>query len=178
MKKIVLGIVLSVYILISIGVTAYLLNFNDYAVSQLGKYTIIVMDDDIGQFKKEDIVIIKKNENKEIAVDDYIFFYDVSDAENVVNYGKVNKVHVVHEEESTYTMSANFPISSKYVIGKGETSTTISGFGGALNMLSSQWGFLGFIIFPVLVLFIVQIYYFKEEIKGQKKSVSKKKKEE
>jgi len=154
------------------------LNFNDYAVSQIGDYTIVVMDEDIGHFNTNDIVIIRKNPNSDIVVDDYIFFYDASDAENIINYGKVNKAEEIHEDETTYTMSNNFPISSHYVIGKSDTSTSIAGFGPVLNLLSSQWGFLGFIIFPVLILFIVQIYYFKQELSDQKKATSKKKKEE
>ncbi len=177
MKKFLLWPLLVVYILISVAVTVYLFNYNDYAVSQIGKHTVLVMTDDIGEFKENNIVIVKKNENKEINVDDYIFFYDINDIDNIINYGKVNKTEEVNETETTFTMSDNFKISSQYVIGKGDTSLSIPGLGSALNLLSSQWGFLFLIIVPVLILFIFQIYYFKLEMKGSGKK-SKKKSEE
>jgi len=176
--KIVGWSLLAIIIAVDIFVTVYLLNFNNFAVSQIGKYTFLVIDEKVADFDKNDLVIVKKNDNKEIEVGDYIFFYDVKSKENVVNYGKVNSVFEVNEKESTFTMSDNLPLSSQYVIGKSETASSFAYLGLLLSVLSSQWGFLFLVIFPILILFLYQINVFILELQAEKKQTKNKKEKE
>lgn len=157
-------LIVSVLLIIDVFVTVYLLNYNKYNVSQFGKNSILIMDEELDKFKSGDLLVVNKNKNEDIKVGDYIFFYDIKSKENIVNYGKVNSTYKVNEKETTYTMSDNFPLSSEYVIGKGETAVVISELGAILSVIASRWGFLFLVIFPIAILFIVQIYLFIVEL--------------
>lgn len=166
--KVMAYTVLAIIILVDILVTVYLLNFNKYNVSQLGEYSTLIMKEEVGDFNENDLLIVKKNDNSEIKVGDYIFFYDISSKENLISYGKVNNTTEVNEEQSTFTTSNNVSISSDSVIGKGETAMSFANIGLLLFVLSSQWGFLFLVIFPILILFLYQTYTFIFELKKVK----------
>ncbi len=168
-RKISFWTLVSLLVIVDVIVTIYLLNYNRYNVSQFGKYSVLTIEEQIGEFKKNDLLIVGKNANDDIKVGDYIFFYDIKSKDSIVSYGKVNSTYKVNEEETTYTMSNNFPLSSDFVIGKGETATVFSGVGLILLFLASRWGFLFTIILPVAVLFIYEIYLFILEIKKDTK---------
>lgn len=168
-KRIVLWSLLILLVFVDVMMTVYLLNYNRYNVAEFGKYSFLIIDEKMDEFDKNDLLIVKKNDNSDIKVGDYVFFYDTKSKENIINYGKVNSTYKVNEKETTYTMSNNFPLSSEYVIGKGETSKVFENWGLVLSVLASRWGFLFLIIFPVSILFIYQIYLFIVEIKKEKK---------
>ena len=162
MKKVlkIIGIILgAIYCLIAITLTVCLLNYNDYNITELGDKTlIIVRDDDLEpNYQKGDLVIVKKNPNREIVAGDKIFFYDDKEEQMTVNVTKT---------ETTFTMNGDYPLSSEYVIGKTSTSKVYHKLGSVLSTLESRFGFLFLIIFPILVLFIYEIYAVIKEIKS------------
>lgn len=167
--KYLLIIFVSLIVIVDVLVTIYLINFNEYNVSQFGKYSILLIDKEVGSFNKHDLLIIKKNDNEDIKTNDYIFYYDTTNKKSIINYGKVYSVYKVNEEESTFTVEDNLPLSSEYVIGKGDTSTVISDLGLPLSVVSSRWGYLFLIIFPVAMLLVVQAYLLFEEIRNEKR---------
>lgn len=170
MKKVVkfLGlIVIVVYMVVAVFLTVCLLNYNKYNITELGKNSlIIVKDDDLEpSYKKNDLVVVYKNNNEDIKVGDKIFFYNAYQNQVSVNLGDVTGVRRVNEKEYTYTMEGNLQVSSEYVIGASKTSKTYNGYGKVLATLESKWGFLFIIILPILVLFIYQIYAVILEVK-------------
>ena len=171
MKKVlkIIGIILgAIYCLIAITLTVCLLNYNDYNITELGDKTlIIVRDDDLEpNYQKGDLVIVKKNPNREIVAGDKIFFYDDKEEQMTVNLGSViSKVNVT-KTETTFTMNGDYPLSSEYVIGKTSTSKVYHRLGSVLSTLESRFGFLFLIIFPILVLFIYEIYAVIKEVKS------------
>lgn len=168
-KKIILWTLLSLLIVVDLVITVYLLNYNKYNVSVFGKNSILIMKEDMENFKKDDLLVVEKNKNEDIKVGDYIFFYDIKSKENLISYGKVSSTYKVNDDETTFTMNDNYPLSSDYVIGKGDTSTVIGGLGLILSVLASRWGFLFLIIIPVAMLFVYQVYLFITEIKKPKR---------
>ena len=65
MKKILSilkGLLISVWVLVAIVTTICLISYNDYSVSEIGNYSIFVIDNDRLEptFKEHDLVIIKK----------------------------------------------------------------------------------------------------------------------
>lgn len=168
-KRIILWSLLILLVFVDVMMTVYLLGYNRYNVAQFGKYSFIIIDEKIDKYNKNDLLIVEKNKNSDIKVGDYVFFYDTKSKENIINYGKVNSTYKVNDKETTYTMSDNFPLSSEYVIGKGETSKVFADLGLVLSILASRWGFLFLIIFPVSILLIYQIYLFIIEINTAKK---------
>ena len=143
MKKIfkfLLGIVIIIYIIIAVGLTVCLLNYNEYNLTVIGKNTfIIVKDDELKpDFKKGDLVIVNRNADSEIEAGDKIFFYNGYENQVSVNLGDVVSNEKVTEKESTFTIEGNLKLSSRYIIGKAETSKVYSGLGTVLSVLDSS----------------------------------------
>ena len=167
--KILFWIILIPYIAIVIFLTACLLNYNKYNVTVFGNKSLVIINhDEIEGYQKGDLVIVEKGKNSDIQVGDKIFFYNPEDEDNIISYGEVKNATKVTEKESTYDMGNNFLLSSEYVIGKADTSQVYHTVGGILGTLESRWGFLFFVIFPVLVLFIYEIYMLIRELRGEK----------
>ena len=165
-KRIIIGILLTVYLLVAVFLTACLLTYNDYKISVFGdKSLIIVKNDDFEPaYKKGTLLIVKKNKNDEIKVNDEIFFYNTYKSQIVVSYSKVLKTQKITDTQTTYTITGNYELSSDYVIGKADTTTVINGVGNALAFLESRWGFLLMIVFPISVIFLYEIYAVVKEI--------------
>lgn len=171
MKKIlkIFGIVLiTIYCLVAIALTICLLNYNDYNITVLGDKTfVIVRDNDLlPDYQKGDLVIVTRNPNRNVVVGDKIFFYSDDKEEVSVNLGTVVEKVNVTKTETTFTMNGDYPISSEYLIGKTETSKVYHKLGSVLSVLESRFGFLFLIIFPILVLFIYEIFAVIKEIKS------------
>lgn len=181
---IVLGVI---YAGIAITLTVCLLNYNDYNITELGNKSLIIVENDElkPDFNDGDLVIVEKNNNSDIKVGDKIFFYDTYKDQISVNLGTVINKEIINENEVTYTMNGDYPISSQYVIGKSATSIRYESLGTVLSILESRFGFLLIIIFPILILFIYEIYAVIMEVKTpideeenekkEKKSKNKKK---
>lgn len=165
-KKIIIGLLLTVYLVVAVFLTACLLTYNDYKISVFGdKSFVIVKNNDFEpDYKKGTLLIITKNDNDDIKVNDEIFFYNTYKNQISVSHSKVVKVEKVHETETTYTLDGNFPISSDYVIGKADTTKVINNVGTYMSALESRWGFLFMIVLPISVLFIYEIYVIVKEI--------------
>lgn len=171
MKKVlkIFGIVLGViYCLIAITLTICLLNYNDYNITELGDKTLIIVRDDELEpnYQNGDLVIVSKNPNKDILVGDKIFFYNTIEKQVTVNIGNVVAKENITSKESTFTMNGDYQLSSEYVIGKTETSKVYHSLGSVLSVLESRIGFLFLIIFPILIVFIYEIYAVIKEIKS------------
>jgi len=168
MKKIlkyVLWIFIAIIILIDIVLTVYLLNYNQYNVAEFGDKSILIMDKKIDKFEKGDLLIVKKNENKEFKVGDNVFFYDTVSKETIVNFGKINEVNDNKEKENTFIMSNDYLLSDESIIGKADTAKVYSKWGSIIGFITSRWVFLIFVIIPILVLFLYQLYLLILEIK-------------
>ncbi len=165
--KIFGGILVTIYILIAVALTACLLTYNDYKISVFGDRSLIILEDNelAPKYKKGSLLIVKKNSNDDIKQGDEIFFYNTYKNKVVVNVSKVNKVKKVTDTETTYTINGKYEISSQYVIGKSDTTTVINDVGSILSVLESKWGFLLVIVFPISLLFIYELYIIIREIK-------------
>ena len=79
MKKVLGGILLVVYSIIAIAVTVLLLSFNEYNCSEIGGYTVYIVNDDAlePEYKQGSILIIKGTTDKNVQIGDEIFLYKV-----------------------------------------------------------------------------------------------------
>ena len=175
MKKVlkVIGIIFIVaYAALAITLTVFLLNYNKYNITEInGNSFVIIRDNELKpDFKKGDLVIVKKNKNNEIIVGDKVFFYDTYKETISVNLATVVDKETIDENETKFVMNGDYPISSEYVIGKAKTSKVYSNLGTILSVLESRFGFLFMIIFPILILFIYEIYIIIKELKSPKKN--------
>lgn len=182
-KRIIFGALLTMYLIVAVFLTACLLTYNDYKISVFGDKSLVIVEnnDFEPEYKKGSLLIIKKNNNDEIKVNDEIFFYNTYNNQISVSHSKVLNVQKVTDTETTYTITGNQPISSEYIIGKADTTKVIDNVGDILSLLESRWGFLFMIVLPISVLFIYEIYVIVKEIvrpEEDKKTVKEVVKEE
>lgn len=166
--KIVFGVLVTLYLILVVFVTGYLLNRNDYGVSMfLGKYLVFVEESLEPTFKEHSLIMITPTKFDEVQVGENIFFYDTYSAEKRIRYTEVTKKEVVNEKEVTYTLKDNNAISSSYVLGNEKNTTVLNGFGQFLYIVQSRWGFLFLVVFPLFLAFIYEIYSIYKEIKNK-----------
>lgn len=165
--KVLLYVFFVPYLFIVVFLTICLLNYNDYNITVMGdKSFIIIRDDELEpKYKKNDLVIVNRNDLDEVKRGDEIFFYDNYRSQVVVNVGTVIATEKVTDTESTFVVEGDHSISSKFFIGKADTSNVYSDLGGILAVLESRWGYLFIVVFPILLIFIYEIYAFIMEVK-------------
>lgn len=169
--KVLSRILLIPYIVIVVIVTACLLCYNEFHVTEFGDYSLIIIDDKSLEptFSKGDLVVVKKNDPADIKIGDGVFFYDTYEQQVNINLGSVVGKKKVTDSEYTFTMNGEYEFSSQYVVGKATDSKIYHGLGSVLSVLESRWVFLLVIILPVLLIFIYEIYAFVLEVKNSLK---------
>lgn len=167
--KMIFGIFVTVYMVCAVFLTVCLLSYNDYKISVLGDKSLIILEDDelAPKYKKGTLLIVTKNDNDDIKVNDDIFFYNTYKNEVIVSTSKVQDKQKITDTETTFVVDGKYDISSEYVIGKADTAIVLDGVGAILGFLESRWGFLLVIMFPISLLFVYEIYAIIRELKGE-----------
>jgi hypothetical protein len=159
--KILLGIVEIAVIIFAIFMVSVIFMRNDFGYTQYGKNTLIIVDDynttELQHFTSGDLVIVENKLYSEINVGDEVYYYDTLNDTYIVKYGIV-KTKTGDNRSALYTFEENekVTISSDRILGVYKTSH--ANLGKVLGFLQSTVGFLIFVILPILVLFIYQIY--------------------
>jgi len=165
--KIVLSLVITIYLVIVVFTTAFLLNRNDYGVSSfLGKYLVFVEDKNLEPtYNEHALLVITPVENTKLKVGTKAFFYDTYATTKKIKYTEVTKREEVNEKETTYTLKDNTRISSEYVLGTEKTTASLNMLGSFLYLVQSRWGFLFIVVFPLFLAFIYEAYTIYKEVK-------------
>jgi hypothetical protein len=170
MKKIfkfLFSIVGVVYVAVAVFTTAFLLNRNDYSVTQFGESSLFIVNEDEMQpyYCDDTLLVIEKKANESIEIGEKIFYYDIYSNEKVIKFNEVTKKEKITDVETTFTTKDNSVLSSEYVIGSESTTTDYVLLGSVLNVLQSKWGFLFIIVFPLFLAFIYEIYAIVKEVR-------------
>ena len=164
--KIVIGIVVSLYLIMIAFTTAFLLQRNDYGVSKfLGRSLVLVNEDLEGDYKKDALLFIKKVDNDDIKEGEKVFFYDTYSAERKIKYIEVSRKEKINENETTFTMKDNSVVSSQYVLGTHDSTFSLNFFGKVFSVFQSKWGFLLIVVLPLFLAFLYEIYAIYRELK-------------
>ncbi len=154
--KVLLIIFLVLYLGVEIFVTVCLLNFNDQRVAELGNKSLIILDEDLSKdYKKGDLLVVTKNDGKDVEKGDYIFFYNPS-ANYEINYVEVSSEPIITNNYYTFVVGNEYNVYYDYFIGKDVKK--FSGVGSVLKVLESKYGFLTLIILPTMVGIVFEIY--------------------
>ncbi len=164
--KVILGIIGVCYLAVIIVVTSCLLCYNDYKVTEMLGYSFIIIDENSEKYNDGDLVLFRQGESDKVAINDEIFFYEVTNGIPSIHYGTVTEVIPVDQEERTFTINDNHDISSESLIGKTETARVYPQLGKILSILESRFGFLILVILPTLLLFLYELYRVIIEIKA------------
>ena len=99
---------------------------------------------------------------------DYVFYYDTYAAKVTVKYAKIENVKTINDDEKEIQLENDLILSSENILGKKQNTTTYKTLGAVFNALTSKWGYLFIIIFPMLIAFVYEIYAIFKEIKKKK----------
>lgn len=156
MKKAILNILFMIYIVIAIILTLLLLSYNEFKVTEIGGYSLVLVKDNVlaPDFNRGDLVIVNKDDPIEIGK---AFFYDSYNQKIEVALGVVVGSEKVTERETAYMLEGEKEISGQYVLGPANTAEIIPNAGTVLSILESKWGFLFLIVLPALIAVINQI---------------------
>ena len=179
MKKVLGSILFVIYAVIAITVTVLLLSYNEYNNSELGGYTVYLVNDDSLEpnYKQGSILLIKSTSDKNVQIGDELFLYKVINSQ---------EYHLVEEtlEEKTqqgnhiiYSVGEDQNYASDYFVGKASDTVVIEGWGYVLGLLESKWGYLFCVVIVSLLLFLQEAFDLAMEIKylGEKKKEAQKK---
>lgn len=177
--KILLSILVIIYAATAMFLTTCLLKYNDYKITEFGDKSLIIVSDDVLEenYKKGSLLIVDKN-GVEIEDGDNIIFYNTYNNQVSIAISEVLSKKEITDTETTYTVSGNYDISSEYLIGSEKSVKVLPVLGTILGILESRVGFLIFIIFPITLAFLYEIYALVSEIKESKKEENKESKKE
>ncbi len=166
MKKIIIVLLTTLYVLISVIVTTCLLHYNDYNVTVFNNNSLVCLKKNYDELKKWSLVIVA---NKDIVVGDKVFYYETINNKVNININLVKKIDIINDNETMYTFDDNKVITKDLIIGAKNNSKVYPFIGGILLLLESKWGFLGIIILPVAICFVLEIYALFKEFKPKKR---------
>lgn len=161
MKKKLWHVCIILYVLLSVFITACLLMYNEYNVTEFGnKILVMVENDTTGEFQRGDLIITTKN--KDYQKDDYVFYYISREKNYFINYGMIES-----EKNDAVVINSDI-VDKKEVIGTTKNAIVIPVVGRVLSLLESKWGYLCVIILPILIAFLYEVYSIVRELKGKK----------
>lgn len=169
MKKVVWNAFVIVYAAIAIFTTICLLSYNEHKVTELGDYSLVIVDtrDLEPNYNKGDLIITDKS--YKIEVGDEVFFYNTYNPNVEISIAKVTEKQGTSEADATYTVEGNKTIKAENVLGPTEKVKKIGKLGAILGILESKWGFLVLIVFPSLIAFLYEITELFSELKDKKR---------
>ncbi len=173
--NIIKGIIISVWALVAIVTTICLISFNDYSVSEIGDYSVFVIDNERlePEFEEDDIVIVKRVAESSYKKGDFAFFYLDNPSDKVfINYGQITRAEVADHAEDSYYFGKDVVPYSK-MIGKANETIVYHKWGKVLTIFESRWGFMFLVILPTLFALVYEIFSIVEEAKEAKKEVEK-----
>ena len=173
--KVLIDIIITLWFFVAVFVSVCLLSYNDYKTTVLGNNTLIIVDNDELEptFKEGDLIVVKRNSDKQINKGDKVFYYNSSKTSSIfILSGEVTDKETVSNFESTYTINDN-KVSGEFLIGKFDTAKTFKGLGMVLGVLTSKWGFLFLIILPTLFAVVYEVMMIIAAIKENKEDNEK-----
>jgi len=154
----ILQVIIIIYVIL---VTSLLFFENKFGFSQFGKYVIHNVnkldEKNISKVKDGDLIIIKSDSN--IKKGDIIYYYAAYNEKYIIVSEEVKDVEK-DGNNYLYTINRGNPmmISSTRVIGKSMSNYPL--IGKFLDTVESRTGFVFFVLLPIMIVFLYQVYQF------------------
>lgn len=168
MKRAIGAILFVVYSIIAITVTVLLLSYNEYNISQVGGYTVYVVNDDAlePKYEKGSILIIEETSDKHVNVGDEVFLYKVINSQEFEFVAATVEGKTQQGRQMAYTVNGGEIYSAEYFVGKADDTIVVqSPWGTILSILESKWGYLFCIVIVSLLLFLQEVFDLAIELK-------------
>ena len=168
MKKVVFNILIIIYVIVVVIITYSLLSYNEYNIIETKNKYILTLKEPTEGIKTTDLLVIKKENN--LKTNDYVFYYDTYAPNITVKLNKIKNIEKINNTEQEIQLENNLVLSSENILGKKSNTKTYLLLGAVLTILTSKWGYLFIIIFPMLLAFIYEIYAIAKEISSSRKT--------
>ena len=167
MKRTIGTILFVIYAIIAILVTVLLLSFNEYNCSEIGGYTVYIVDDDSlePEYEEGSILLVKETSDKHVQIGDKIFFYKVINSQDYEFVSKTLQEKVQQGKHIIYEVEDEETFDSTYFVGKSDDTIVIKKWGFLLEFLESKWGYLFCIVIVSLLLFLQEVFDLVIELK-------------
>ncbi len=167
MKRTIGTILFVIYAIIAILVTVLLLSFNEYNCSEIGGYTVYIVDDDSlePEYEEGSILLVKETSDKHVQIGDKIFFYKVINSQDYEFVSKTLQEKVQQGKHIIYEVEDEETFDSTYFVGKADDTIVIEKWGFLLEFLESKWGYLFCIVIVSLLLFLQEVFDLVIELK-------------
>lgn len=167
MKKVLGGILLVVYSIIAITVTVLLLSYNEYNCSEIGGYTVYIVNDDSlePEYKQGTVLLVKHTSDKNVQKGDEIFLYKVINSQEYQFITRTLDDKIQQGSHINYIVDNAESYDSGYFVGKTNDAVVIEGWGYVLALLESKWGYLFCVVIVSLLLFLQEVFDLTMEIK-------------
>ena len=169
--KVIRNILIIIWFVIAVFVTACLLSYNEFKVSTFGKTSLVIIDNDEMEpdYFEGDLLLIKRVSDSKINVGDKIFYYNTSkDSDTTIYTDEVKEKNTVTKSETTYTLNEG-KVSGDYVLGTKNDVKVYSKLGSILGVFTSKWGYMFLVIFPTLFATIYEIIMIVDLAKSKDK---------
>ena len=163
MKKVVLNIFIFLYFILAVLTTYCLLSYNKFNTVELKDKYLLSSNKYLTDFDSSSLLVVTKDSSYEVGED--VYYYDVNGSVVTVKMDKIKNIEKVNDEESTIVLANDLTLSSENALGKKSKTTTYAFIGAIFSLLTSRWGYLFIIIFPMLIAFIYEIYAIIKEIR-------------
>ena len=167
MKKVLGGILLVVYSIIAITVTVLLLSYNDYNCSEIGGYTVYIVNDDSlePEYKQGSVLLVKHTSDKNVQSGDTMFLYKVINSQEYEFVERTLDKKIQQGNHIIYAVDNEENYDDSYFVGKTSDTVVIEGWGYILSLLESKWGYLFCVVIVSLLLFLQEVFELAMEIK-------------
>ena len=167
MKRTIGAILFVIYAIVAITVTVLLLSYNDYNCSEIGGYTVYIVEDDglEPQYKRGSILLMQHSSDRNIQVGDELMIYKVINTQEFEIVSRTLEGKTQQGRHLMYDVSEEEAYATDYVIGKTENVIVIEGWGYLLSFLESKWGYLFCIVIVSLLLFLQEVFDLVIELK-------------
>lgn len=162
----ILQVLIIIYVIL---ITSLLFFENKYGFTQFGNTVIHNVDKidakNIKGVKDGDLLIIKGK--KKLDVGDTAYYYAVYNDKYIIVQDKITKLRR-DRDNYLYTLDKDNPIviSSTRVIGN--KIKTYHGVGRVLRVVESRTGFIFYVLLPIMIVFIYQVYQFLKALRYEK----------
>lgn len=168
MRRIIGNVITVILVIIIIFMSVLLLSHNEYQVSQFGKYTLLIVDEDMLDYKSGSLLIVTKKQASNIQAGDYVFYYDRSGAKVKPVLGFVNELYDVSFGKYSFKVNNDVIVDEEDIIGRSNDTKEYKGFGKVLSILESKYGNLFLVVLPAFLLFMYELINFIVEARSKR----------
>lgn len=178
------GIIFTVWLVIAIFTTVCLISYNDYNVTEFGKKSLIIVDDDNWEpkYNTNELLVVTKEKQNKYNVGDEIFFYRNKSVDSYIFYAQIDNIIESNGIENTYQIGGKDVFYSDVIGNTASVKVYPKYIGLVLRIFESRWGYMFLVILPTLFLLVYEIYTIiieaKREIRREKRLEEKEAQEE